>query len=231
MPLIPSMPEAESALLVEAYASARVILEYGSGVSTQIAAQMRGKYILSVESDREWARRLRQEIAAAAPRSPVTVYHVDIGVTGAWGRPVDDSGWRRYHRYPNAIWNEPFFRHPDVVLIDGRFRPACLLTAMLQITRPVRVLFDDYLNRPTYHAVEKFLQPQTMVGRMAEFLIEPGMIPSDEMGFVVSKFFAVTTTKTSKNAYLQTAEDAIGVPARRSDTVSTEHDLSTDKAI
>lgn len=222
------MPEAESALLLEAYSAARVILEYGSGGSTHIAAQMTGKYVLSVESDRAWARNLRSEITAAGPKSSVVVYHVDIGPTGSWGRPVDDSGWNRYHRYPNAIWEEPFFRHPDVVLVDGRFRPACLLTTMLQITRPVRVLFDDYLERPAYHVVERFQRPHRMAGRMAEFLIEPGMIAKDQLGFVMGKFFDVTKVG-EKNAYkLPTKNPAAQKALQPAVTCQASH---SDKAL
>ncbi|MFZ1345174.1 hypothetical protein [Thiothrix eikelboomii] len=188
----PSMPETEAAHLTKAYQGARVILEYGSGGSTRIAAQMPGKYVMSVESDRDWARSLRREIAAAVPLSPVIVHHVDIGATAAWGRVVDESGWRHYHRYPNGIWDEPFFRHPDVVLIDGRFRVACLMTVLLRIQRPVRVLFDDYADRPKYQRSEALVRPRRMIGRMAEFEIDPGMIRPRDIGFVIGRYFEVT---------------------------------------
>lgn len=192
MTLNPSMPEAETAYLTESYKNARVILEYGSGGSTRLGSQMAGKYILSVESDREWARNLRREIAASEPKSPTTVYHADIGVTADWGRVVDERGWRQYHRYPNAIWDEPFFRHPDVILIDGRFRVACLMTAVLRIERPVLVLFDDYRDRPKYQCAEAVVRPLRLVGRMAEFHLEPGMAKTRDIGFIISRYFEVT---------------------------------------
>lgn len=192
MTSIVSMPDAEAAHLLEAYRQARVILEYGSGGSTRVASQMPGKYVLSVESDRKWARNLRREIAAAQPKSPVTVHYVDIGTTAAWGRVTDDSHWRDFHRYSNGIWDEPFFRHPDVVLIDGRFRVACLMTAMLRTQRPLRVLFDDYADREKYHRAEMVTRPRRMIGRMAEFHITPGMIRPQDMGFVIGSFFDVT---------------------------------------
>ena len=204
----PTMPDAETAHLKEAYQSAQVILEYGSGGSTRIAAQMSGKYVLSVESDRNWARNLRREIAASFPLSPVIVYHVDIGATADWGRVVDDSCWRQYHRYPNGIWGESFFRHPDVVLIDGRFRVACLMATLLRIQRPVRVLFDDYADRPKYQRAEAIVRPRRLIGRMAEFEVDPGMIKSRDMGFVISCFFEVSIhTPAQKTNYDLTPQD------------------------
>ncbi len=197
----PSMPAAETMLLREAYEAAGVILEYGSGGSTRLASRMPDKYILSIESDVVWARQLRQQIAQEGPLSPVTVYHVDIGPTGAWGRPCDESHWRSYHRYPNAIWDEPFFRHPDVVLIDGRFRLACLMSVILHTTRPVRVLFDDYADRPKYHRAERILRPERMVGRMAEFLVRPGVARSRDIGYMIAQFFDTTIHTGGKISY------------------------------
>lgn len=183
-----TFPEEEGAYLRAAYAEARVILEYGSGGSTRIAAEMPNKLVISVESDAAWARAMQHELDAARLPSPAIVYHADIGPTGKWGRPKDDSAWTRFHLYPAAIWEEPFFRHPDVALIDGRFRAACFAFLCLRVTRPVRVLFDDYAERPLYHLVERFAPPPRIIGRMAEFNIEPGMIRPEAMGQVLQMF-------------------------------------------
>lgn len=168
-----TFPPDEAAHLTRHYGEADVILEYGSGGSTLLASGMAGKLVLSVESDWRWALRLQRHIDRADLASPAVIYHVDIGPTASWGRPTDESGWRGYHRYPAAIWSEPFFRHPDVVLIDGRFRPACLALTCLMISRPITVLFDDYVTRPAYSVVERFARPTRIVGRMAEFSLRP----------------------------------------------------------
>lgn len=199
--IVPSMPEAEAKHLLDAYDRAQVILEYGSGSSTQLASQMANKLIFSVESDRDWARNLRRKIAGENPKSHAIVYHVDIGPTGSWGRPIDESGWKYYHLYPNAIWDEPFFRHPDVVLIDGRFRPACLIATMLHATRPVTVFFDDYTERPRYKLIERILPPFRVIGRMAEFQVQPGKLLSKDIGFAIGMFFDVSVHGQGSAAY------------------------------
>ena len=208
----PSMPEAEQAFLREAYREARVILEYGTGGSTMMAARMgAGKYVLGVESDRDWARSLRAALARDLPGALVTVLHVDIGPTGAWGRPLDDRHWHRYHAYPNAIWDAPFFRQPDVVLVDGRFRTACLLTTALRTTRPVRVLFDDYATREKYRLVERVLRPVRLVGRMAEFRLDPGMLGPQDMGLVASQYFEISPNGSAAS-YRLTPQDRLLAP-------------------
>jgi hypothetical protein len=172
-----TMPPEEAAFLRSRYGTARIILEYGSGGSTWLAASLPGKYVVSVESDRRWALSMQDRIDGAGLPSPAVIWHVDIGPTGLWGRPVDDRAWSRFHRYPLAVWDQPFLPdHPDLILIDGRFRPACLVAACLRITRPVTVLFDDYMDRPRYHGVERIVRPERSVGRMAVFEIEPGLV-------------------------------------------------------
>ena len=49
-----TLPPAEAEALRAAYAIADVILEYGSGGSTALAAEMPGKTVFSVESDAAW---------------------------------------------------------------------------------------------------------------------------------------------------------------------------------
>lgn len=191
-PIETLLPPSELAYLRQTYEGARVILEYGTGGSTILASEGCGRLVFGVESDRAWALRLQAEIDRRGLPSPALVYHVDIGPTGDWGRPIGTEAWTKFHRYPLAIWDEPFFRQPDVVLIDGRFRPACLMTVLLRTERPVTVLFDDYRDRPAYHSVERFVRPSAMVGRMAIFRVEPGQIDLAQTTAVLDAFFRAT---------------------------------------
>lgn len=188
-----SLPEEEAAYLKSAYEAAAVILEYGSGGSTVMAAELPGKLIFSVESDPAWARNLQHYLDMAGLPSPAIIHYADIGPVGKWGRPLDSSQWERFHRYPADIWDRPWFRHPDAVLIDGRFRAACLAMTRLRMTRPVTVLFDDYAERQTYHAVEDVVGPPVqMIGRMARFELTPGPLDSAEETRLRDLFFHAT---------------------------------------
>jgi len=177
-----------SVFVEDHYNRAKVILEYGSGGSTVLASEMPGKTIFSVESDKSWAQMMQSWFDYAQPVSMPFVQHVNVGKTGKWGTPIDGTAFRRYHHYPLSIWDEPTFNHPDVILIDGRFRVACALTAMMKATRKTTLLFDDYENRPKYHVVEDFLQKEETVGRMAQFSVRKTALPRDKLTAIIGAF-------------------------------------------
>ena len=199
--LAPSMPAEETALLTESYRDADVILEYGSGSSTALASAMPNKLIFSVESDLDWALRLQQELYVRKLPSPAVLYHVDVGPTGKWGRPLTAEKWQQFSRYATAIWSEPHFRDPDVVLIDGRLRLGCLAAVALGIRRKTVVLFDDYVNRPYYKRKNAIARPDLVVGRMAKFTLEPGMIDHGRFSAVIDMFSMMSTVAGTDHKY------------------------------
>ncbi|SFE12816.1 hypothetical protein [Roseivivax sediminis] len=174
-----TLPEPEAALLRSEYAQAEVILEYGSGGSTVMAGEMAGKHVTAIESDPEWAAMMRGWFAENPPAAGTDVEIVwsDIGPTKDWGHPKGDEAWRNFARYPLAIWSEKRFRHPDVVLVDGRFRLGCALAAAYLAERSLTLLFDDYAHRTHYHRIETFIGAPSLTGRMARFDITPQPIP------------------------------------------------------
>ena len=178
-----TLPDAEAAALRAAYERASVILEYGSGGSTVMAAEMPGKRVFSVESDKTWAQMMRGWFQQTPPTqgSEVDVIWSDIGPTKKWGHPASHEAWERFARYPLEVWDLPEFRQPDVVLVDGRFRPGCALAAAFRSTGPVTVLIDDYAKRRHYHKVEAFLGPPQLTGRMARFEVTPMPVPADRL--------------------------------------------------
>ena len=187
-PVLPSMPPEAIAELTNAYQAAAVILEYGSGASTRIAAQMPGKTVFSVESDAEWLRELQLWLDKAPRPASVYLHHADIGPTREWGKPSAGGGFRKWPSYPNAIWDRPEFRHPDCVLVDGRFRLACMLTVLFRITRPLVMLVDDYAERPAYHRFEDLVKPSRMFARMARFDLQPQALPGASLGWIVDAY-------------------------------------------
>jgi hypothetical protein len=174
-----TLPEAEAEAVRAAYAAAECILEYGSGGSTVMAAEMPGKRVFSVESDPDWADMMRRWLSAHPPAegSRVEVVWADIGPTREWGHPVDTAQWARFPRYPMGVWSRPDFAAPDVVLVDGRFRVGCALAAAYLTEKPITLLFDDFAPRQAYHKVQDYLGPAELIGRMARFHITPQPIP------------------------------------------------------
>ncbi len=180
-----TLPEAEAQALRAAYAQAGTILEYGSGGSTVMAAEMPGKRIFSVESDKDWARMMRAWFAGNPGQSPVEVIHADIGPTKEWGHPEDDRAWKRFALYPLGVWENTDMGQPDVVLVDGRFRVGCALATAFHTQKPVTLYFDDYKRREQYHAAEEILGKPELIGRMARFEVTPTPVPVERLAWVI----------------------------------------------
>lgn len=183
-----TLPEAEAAAVAEAYGAARVILEYGSGGSTLLAAENAGARVFSVENDGAWLAKMRQWFDAHPPKARLVLHHAETGQTKAWGMPRNMAGARHWPAYPNSVWDLGNFTQPDMVLIDGRFRLACFLTVLIRSTAPVQVLWDDYAERPGYHEAERLVKPSRMIGRMAEFHLTPMVFPPALLGWLADSY-------------------------------------------
>lgn len=183
-----TLPPEERMVLHAAYARAGCILEYGSGGSTVLAAEQDGATVFTVESDAAWLDGLSAWFAENPARADLRLHHADIGPTRAWGYP---KGWQdvaKWPGYPVSVWDRPDFRHPDVVLVDGRFRLACLLTTLARITRPVEVLVDDYAARPAYHRIEALVGAPMLIGRLARFELTPRPLPPEGLRWIIESF-------------------------------------------
>lgn len=170
---------------------ARVYLEYGSGGSTVLAAQLGVKEIHTVESDRSFLEAVRQRVAQCRPDAQVSAHFVNIGPTREWGIPTDSSSAAKWPLYCHAPW--PSLQaagiSPDVILIDGRFRVASFLASCLFAKAGTVILFDDYYYRPQYSVVEELLKPASRSERMAEFIVPDSF---DRQGATLALLRSVT---------------------------------------
>lgn len=186
-----TFPQEETAFVKERYAEANAILEYGSGGSTILAAEL-GTPCHAVESDARWSLMLTESLGERfGGRSSAKVHYVDIGPTKEWGYPKNAQKWDQYWQYPLSVWNAPDLEQPDLVLIDGRMRAACFAAVLLNAKKKTTVLFDDYKQRTVYHGVERYVEPDLMVGRMAQFTVQPGMLTQDAFADVLPWFFSL----------------------------------------
>lgn len=158
----------EWSLFLEALEPAKSYLEFGSGLSTEFASTISGLRVRTVDTSADWALRVQERV-----RADVEVIHVDLGPVGPWGRPVSYERRNFFGRYFEAGFDGGF--DPDVVLIDGRFRVACFLSALLLSGPGTKIIFDDYSERPHYRVVEEVLQPKKTNSRQALF-VRPELI-------------------------------------------------------
>ena len=148
-------------------------LEFGSGFSTIEACKYVKKSIVSVETDPQYINFLKQKIAGPGiDSSKLVLIHADIGETKEWGYPLNNESIKKWPNSVNSFLDtrSTIANKPDLALIDGRFRVATFLK--LYLTQPgLKVIFDDYFDRPNYHVVESILKPNSRSGRIALFKI------------------------------------------------------------
>ena len=147
-----------------------IYVEFGSGGSTILAATLNVPFIVSVDSDDLWMRRVRRRLLRIQTGSQISLVHAEVGKVGSWGTPTEKvDGELRYANTPwKAISN---ISSEMLVLIDGRFRVTCFLVSLLNCPEGAEILFDDYYDRDSYQIVEEILKPQIRVGRSAVFII------------------------------------------------------------
>lgn len=170
--LTPHMNDAELACYERLLRSASFLVEYGAGGSTLLAVEAGVRRILSIETDKEWLARLRQEdpISEAEASGRLQLRLVDIGPVTAWGRPAGKDRAHAWPAYARAPW--PWFRlgpKPDLVLVDGRFRVASAACSVGRISREGRIVVHDFWSRPEYHVLLRILDCVERVDTLAVF--------------------------------------------------------------
>lgn len=188
-PIVPHMPDAAVTVLSERLKSTKCYLEYGSGGSTVLAANLGVQRIFSVDTSAEWLDKVRATIGEGYSGILETLF-VDIGPTKKWGYPVSNSQFQKWPQYFISPWEHigEAKLSPDLILIDGRFRVSCFLVSLAYASIGTTLLFDDYVNRKYYHAVERLLKPINCHDRMAEF-VKTSDPPADALLAMAAEFF------------------------------------------
>ncbi len=173
IPDMPRMSSAETELFERYLKQSTRYFEFGSGGSTKLATR-NGIEVYGVESDKFWVDTLHKE---AGPLCKVD--YVDIGPTKEWGYPVDDTHKEKFSLYSEAILSHQ--QSFDFILVDGRFRVACTLSAIkhaldTQEDMTVATIFiHDFWNRREYHTVLEFLDTVEKAESAGVFKIKSGI--------------------------------------------------------
>lgn len=104
-----------------------------------------------------------------------------------WGRPLSYDNRDGFQDYSDWMWRQA--QKPDLVLVDGRFRVCCFLTALKYADEGTEILFDDYGSRRFYHIVEEFVRPSDACGRQRLFIVpRKSAIDQDELDANIRAF-------------------------------------------
>jgi len=145
----------------------RLYGEYGCGKSTKWVLNNTNSKILAVDSSNQWVDVVINDNLENNIR--LDIKYIDVGAVGFMGYPINYNKSDSYKDYTNWIWEQSM--KPDTVLIDGRFRVCCFLTSLKFADEGTRIIFDDYVGRPHYHVVEKFIDRKEVCGRQCLFVV------------------------------------------------------------
>lgn len=171
VPVQPQMTEREIELFKNAVQGKKTIVEFGSGGSTFLLFELGAKRVVSVESDPEWVLQVREHelLAPHVMAGRLTVHHADIGPTGKWGYPTRQSlnhTWPTYWRMPWSVIEPTLV---EMVFVDGRFRVACALNALLQGSPDLTIVVHDFWKRPQYQVLLHYLNCACRADNLAVF--------------------------------------------------------------
>lgn len=163
------MTREEIALFRNRLQEAKVYFEFGLGGSTLIAAKMDNiERVAGIDSKKEWRDIVLSQIQK---KDKLDLRYIPMGECTRKGTPkVKDL--EIWEQYPMSI--HEFDICPDLILIDGRFRMACIIQTIL-LSRKLglnpEILLHD-AQRPDYKEVSDFCEEiQRVSGRGKEFLL------------------------------------------------------------
>lgn len=141
--------------------------EYGCGKSTKWVLNNASADVIAVDTSSEWVGAVKKGNESNNDR--LNIYHSNLGEVGSWGRPLSYEYIDSFSDYTDFVWKQK--KTPKLVLVDGRFRVCCFLTSLKFAEEGTKILFDDYINRPHYHFVEKYVSRLKECGRQCMFVV------------------------------------------------------------
>ena len=156
------MSIAELAVFKKYISNINAYFEFGVGGSTVFVHENTNAQIIGVDSSSKWIEQVGKHVD-----DRVNLKFIDIGPVGDWGMPKNEqkkNNWPLYSKSINTIDLKP-----DVILVDGRFRVACLIQTILYSTKnnldPIILLHD--CNRNDYNPGKEMLTCLDQVGTLA----------------------------------------------------------------
>lgn len=155
------MTTSESVLFWRYLSGSSRYFEFGSGGSTELASLTTNlTQFATVDSDVAFTTQLIQgtpSLLQALSVGRMLAFHADIGPIREFGHPLNADHKHQWRNYPQYVLKMPWT--PDLVLVDGRFRVASTLFALLAVSKERGfVLIHDFFSRPHYHALLDFVE-------------------------------------------------------------------------
>jgi hypothetical protein len=170
--MMPVMSDNEVLLFESLARCSDIYVEFGAGGSTLSACNLVRCTVLSAESSREWAGKVRDECLRAGTRITPAIHHVDIGPTRRWGYPDTENHKHLWCRYHQEIWGHQAAQKADLYFIDGRFRVACAMQILIRGDVDCTIAIHDFPLRQYYHVIRDFAREVANTGTLSVFRIK-----------------------------------------------------------
>ena len=182
--LRPAMTLLEINLFTKYVSRCNQYFEYGVGGSTVHASINSSAIIRGVDSSREWISKVNK----LTKTSQVNLTYIDIGPIGKWGNPANN---KTKHLWPNYSLH---INHtditPDFILVDGRFRVACIIQSILYSIKnnidPIISLHD--CKRSDYNTVNRLLSCVDQVDELSIYKVNFDVVNEDELNDLYEDF-------------------------------------------
>lgn len=168
---------AEITLFTQYALKSKAYIEFGCGGSTFLLCYLTQAQIFSVESNPAFINELSQNslIQNALAHNRLRFYPINIGEVQKWGFPKDESQRHSFPLYSQSIFvslDSTLRSQIDTIFIDGRFRVACALNAILYCPQSI-IIIHDFFNRPHYHILLDFLECIDSANSLGIFQAKP----------------------------------------------------------
>jgi len=178
----------EAAAISEAYSGAAVTLQYGINDAIWQAAMSPDKTIMLVTGDRVAAFGISEKLKSSDVQSMPLIHVADLGPVGRWAKSGKIDPQQFFRDYPLSIWGLTGLQSPDVVFVDGHCKAACFAAVCCYAKKTTRLFFRDYATTSHKEAIESLCEPTRMIGRMAEFQIQPHILPDQDLPNLFERF-------------------------------------------
>lgn len=145
-------------------------VEFGAGASTVLAAEVVEDWVMAFDSSQAWLDKVAEACRKRKTRLTPILSCIDIGESGVWGFPRDAAARGRWPLYHSGMWDDPRLRAADLYLIDGRFRVACFVQALLHCSDRAFIAFHDYASRPHYQVATGLAREVACVNDLSIFM-------------------------------------------------------------
>jgi hypothetical protein len=183
----------ETAFLLRKLTYSKHYYEYGCGGSTLLAciAGPTDLKIHSIDSSKEWVNKMLSNkcIKDSHDSGRLSIQFCNLGAVGIYGIPIDfnETAKNTWHTYSESIY---FVKEKvDLVLVDGRFRLACMLQAMINMPDAV-ILFHDFMERTHHNLYTAILDVVDIIENVETFVSirKKANIKVEELKIMYDKF-------------------------------------------